>query len=144
MGTRVHTTATVVAYAAAAFVLGYLFPRRQPTTPPPEQSFLLLVQLEFKTVEDRMAAEDAWRPEADHCRAAEPGTLSYELARSDKNDRMIIIIERYADKDQAYLDVHKKSAAFARFRPQLAALDPKIVGESYVASDLGYMSRAEL
>ena len=45
MGTRVHTTATVVAYAAAAFVLGYLFPRRQPTTPPPKQSFLLLVQL---------------------------------------------------------------------------------------------------
>lgn len=124
--------------------MGYVFPRRRDRKQVvPKASFLLLVQLEFASVEDRIAAEEAWKPEADHCGRNEPGTLSYELARSDKNDRAVVIIERYADKDEAYLNVHKGSAAFKKFRPQLAALKPKIVGESYVASDLGYMSRYE-
>ena len=74
----------------------------------------------------------------------EPGTLSYELARSDKDDKAVIIIERYADKEDAYLRVHKGSTAFAQFRPKLAALEPVISGHSYVASDLGYASRLEI
>ena len=42
-----------------------------------------------------------------------------------------MVFEKYADKDHAYLDVHKSSAPFLAFRPQLAALEPEITGESY-------------
>ena len=82
-------------------------------------------------------------PEARWCRDHEPGTLSYEWARSDSNDRAIIVVERYADKETAYAAVHKSSDAFKTFRPQLAALEPVITGHSYVASDIGYTSRLE-
>ena len=109
----------------------------------PKGAFFLLVQMEFKSVEDREKAEAIFAPEARWCRDHEPGTLSYEWARSDQNDRAIIVVERYADKETAYAAVHKSSDAFRKFRPRLAALDPAIRGHSYVASDIGYTSRLE-
>ena len=109
----------------------------------PKGAFFLLVEMEFKSVADREKAEAIFAPEARWCRDHEPGTLSYEWARSDQNDRAIVVVERYADKETAYAAVHKSSDAFKTFRPQLAALEPVITGHSYVASDIGYTSRLE-
>mmetsp|Transcript_23075 Transcript_23075/g.59984 ORF Transcript_23075/g.59984 Transcript_23075/m.59984 type:complete len:146 (+) Transcript_23075:46-483(+) len=109
----------------------------------PKGAFFLLVQMEFKTVADREKAEAIFAPEARWCRDHEPGTLSYEWARSDQNERAIVVVERYADKETAYAAVHKGSDAFKEFRPRLAALEPAIRGHSYVASDIGYTSRLE-
>ena len=123
--------------------LGYIARGRPASTGVPKGAFFLLVEMEFKSVADREKAEAIFAPEARWCRDHEPGTLSYEWARSDSNDRAIIVVERYADKETAYASVHKSSEAFKKFRPQLAALEPVINGHSYVASDIGYTSRLE-
>ena len=128
---------------AIGFGAGWLSRSYQAASAPPKGAFFLLVQMEFKSVVDREQAEAIFAPEARHCRENEPGTLSYEWARSDSNDRAIMVVERYADKEGAYAAVHKSSDAFKAFRPQLAALDPVITGHSYVASDIGYTSRFE-
>ena len=143
--TGVYKGSTVLLYVAQALALGFVggWLAHRKAEKKVKDAFILLVQMEFKSVADRVEAEEAWKPEALECWLNEPGTLSYELARSDKNERMIIFIERYADKEDAYLAVHKGSAAFAKFRPEISRLDPKISGESYIASDIGYMSRAE-
>ena len=122
--------------------IGYMA-RGRPASAVPKGAFFLLVQMEFKSVADREKAEAIFAPEARWCRDHEPGTLSYEWARSDRNDRAIVVVERYADKETAYAAVHKGSDAFKEFRPQLAALEPAIRGRSYVASDIGYTSRFE-
>ena len=123
--------------------IGYMARGWPASTGVPKGAFFLLVEMEFKSVADREKAEAIFAPEARWCRDHEPGTLSYEWARSDSNDRAIIVVERYADKETAYASVHKSSEAFKKFRPQLAALEPVINGHSYVASDIGYTSRLE-
>ena len=123
--------------------IGYMARGWPASTGVPKGAFFLLVQMEFKTVADREKAEAIFAPEARWCRDHEPGTLSYEWARSDRNDRAIVVVERYADKETAYAAVHKGSDAFKEFRPRLAALEPAISGHSYVASDIGYTSRFE-
>ena len=129
--------------ACAIFGAGYIARGRPASTGVPKGAFFLLVEMEFKSVADREKAEAIFAPEARWCRDHEPGTLSYEWARSDRNDRAIVVVERYADKETAYAAVHKGSDAFKEFRPQLAALEPAIRGRSYVASDIGYTSRFE-
>jgi quinol monooxygenase YgiN len=47
-------------------------------------SFWLTVELTFKKPEDVTEFEKAWRPLAEYCRLHEPGTLSYQMARSEK------------------------------------------------------------
>ena len=128
---------------AIGFCAGYMARGWPASTGVPKGAFFLLVEMEFKSVADREKAEAIFAPEARWCRDNEPGTLSYEWARSDSNDRAIVVVERYADKETAYASVHKSSEAFKKFRPQLAALDPAIRGRSYVASDIGYTSRFE-
>ena len=128
---------------AIGFGAGYIARGWPASTGVPKGAFFLLVEMEFKSVADREKAEAIFAPEARWCRDHEPGTLSYEWARSDSNDRAIIVVERYADKETAYASVHKSSEAFKKFRPQLAALEPVINGHSYVASDIGYTSRFE-
>ena len=128
---------------AIGFGAGWIARGRPASTAVPKGAFFLLVEMEFKSVADREKAEAIFAPEARWCRDHEPGTLSYEWARSDSNERAIVVVERYADKETAYAAVHKGSDAFKTFRPRLAALDPAISGHSYVASDIGYTSRFE-
>jgi quinol monooxygenase YgiN len=103
-----------------------------------EGVFVLAVTMRFKTTSDYEKFVAIWTPVADHCRNYEPGTLSYEMMQSDKDPNQIMILERYATKDD-YLEVHKKSAPFLTFRPQLAALEPEIAGQSYIESNVGYI-----
>lgn len=82
--------------------------------------------------------EKAFTPLAAYVTEKEPHTVSYAYARSDKDPKKIMIYERYRDKE-AYLDIHKHSEPFLKFRPQLQELDATIEGESYLESNLGFV-----
>ena len=70
-------------------------------------------------------------------------TLSYKVAISDKNPLMVLILERYSDKSNGYLKVHRSGRDFLKFREQLKAMQEEggvvIEGESYVETELGYV-----
>ena len=70
-------------------------------------------------------------------------TLSYKVAISDKNPLMVLILERYSDKSNGYLKVHRSGREFLKFREQLKAMQEEggvvIEGESYVETELGYV-----
>lgn len=93
----------------------------------------------FRRSEDVEIFKAAFAPLAVVVKENEAGTLSYGLAISDKDPLMVLIFERYVDKDDAYLRVHRSSESFQVFRPQLAALKANISGESYIESDLGFV-----
>jgi quinol monooxygenase YgiN len=58
---------------------------------------------------------------------------------SEKDPLCATIFERYADKETAFLEVHRGSDRFKAFRPALAALEPEIDGHSYYES-AGFMA----
>ena len=70
-------------------------------------------------------------------------TLSYQVAISDKDPLMVMLIERYTDKENGYLKVHKSGTAFLKFREQLKGMQERgevaIEGESYVETNLGFV-----
>jgi quinol monooxygenase YgiN len=115
---------------------------------PPEQhklehksAFVLSVRLKLQPGK-ASAFLELWRPLAEHCKAYEPGTLSYECCLSDKENDVVVIYERYTNK--AYLtDVHQKSLPFVTFKQALADSDLVVSksGESFIESDVGYMQR---
>ena len=78
---------------AIGFGAGWLA-RSYPVNTVPKGAFFLLVEMEFKSIADREKAEAIFAPEARWCRDHEPGTLSYEWARSEQNDRAIVVVER--------------------------------------------------
>jgi len=101
-------------------------------------AFWLVVGVIFQQEEDVATFERAFQPLADFVAKEEPGTLSYGYAKSDSDPKRILIFERYATKKD-YLDVHKSSAPFLAFRPQLAALGAKIEGHSYYEGGVGFI-----
>ena len=70
-------------------------------------------------------------------------TLSYKVAISDDDPLKVLILERYADKDNAYMDIHRSGKEFIKFRKQLKGMqeagDVVIEGSSYIETDLGYV-----
>lgn len=72
--------------------------------------FSLLVTLVFQeeTFKDEFLREIA--PVAEHCRLYESKTtLSYQILQSDQNPLQLMVLERYVDKERAYLQIHKSS-----------------------------------
>jgi quinol monooxygenase YgiN len=61
-------------------------------------------------------------PVAAHVQAHEPDTLAYEVLLSEQDNLQVLVLERYKDKDHAYLIVHKSSEPFLAFRPKLKAM----------------------
>mmetsp|Transcript_39739 Transcript_39739/g.95896 ORF Transcript_39739/g.95896 Transcript_39739/m.95896 type:complete len:241 (-) Transcript_39739:290-1012(-) len=107
--------------------------------------FSLFVTLEFTSDEYLQQFLTDLKPVADFVRENEPGTISYEVLRSDKDPLRVMLMERYKDKDVAYLQVHKSSKPFLEYRPKLKAMEEagyvKIVGESYVDTGVGFGDR---
>jgi quinol monooxygenase YgiN len=70
-------------------------------------------------------------------------TLSYKVAISDKNPLLVLILERYSDKDYGYLQVHRSGSEFQKFREKLKGMEEEggveIHGESYLETDLGFV-----
>lgn len=107
---------------------------------PANPAWCLIVQLKFSGMSKVMAFQKLFAPYAEYVREHEPSTLSYSLIASDKSPLTMTVVERYTDKETAYLKVHKGSEEFAKFRPALDALNPVVDGHSYY-EDAGFMAR---
>ena len=107
--------------------------------------FSLFVTLEFTSDEYLQQFLTDLKPVAEYVRDNEPGTISYEVLRSDKDPLRVLLMERYKDKEVAYLQVHKSSKPFLEYRPKLKAMEEagqvSIVGESYVDTGVGFGDR---
>jgi quinol monooxygenase YgiN len=111
-----------------------------------EPIFSLMVTLDFQSIDDVQQFQKDIEPVAVHVRNHEPDTLAYEVLLSDKDPLQVLIMERYRNKDVAYLQVHKSSAPFLAFRPKLQAMQEsgrvlRMSGNSYLDSGVGFGDR---
>lgn len=58
------------------------------------QAFLLLIQHEYKSIRDRDAFIELFKPLAKYVTQHETETLAYELAISDKDSHKLLVFER--------------------------------------------------
>ena len=107
-----------------------------------KQAWCLIVKMKFKDYGKVIKLKDIFEEFAAYIEANEPTTLAYQLMTSDKDPLTVTLFERYVDKDKAYVEIHKGSAEFAKFRPALAALDGELDGHSFYEGS-GFMSRAD-
>jgi quinol monooxygenase YgiN len=104
-------------------------------------AFYLGVSITFPTTEDKELFKKIFQPLADYVQKYELGTLSYELLDSDKDDKRIQILERYQNKDY-YLNIHKTSAAFLKFKEAFQAFVSRgavLDGHSYLETGIGFI-----
>lgn len=110
------------------------------------KAFSLLVTLQFQDVDAKAEFLDDFKPVAAYIRAQEPSTLGYEILLSDKDELQVVVLERYVDKENAYLRIHKSSKEFLAFRPKLQAMQEAgrvtVSGHSYLDSGLGFVGRS--
>lgn len=99
----------------------------------------LTIQLRFKDTESRREFMKHWAPLARYVRDAEPFCLLFEAIQSDKDPLLLIVDERYTDKN-VYVEKHRSSAAFHAFRPYMQKLQDEakveVVGESGIGISL--------
>jgi len=105
------------------------------------------VTLSFDSVEYKEQFLNDIKPVADYVKSSEPDTIAYEMLLSDKDPLQVMVLERYLDKENAYLNVHKSSAPFLAFRPKLKAMEENghvsISGNSYIDSGIGFGDRSK-
>ena len=98
-------------------------------------AFVLSIVLTFSSEQDANYLIKNWNELSEYCYRNEPGLLSYKVSKSDKLENTFLIFERYSTKDY-YLNVHRNSEAFHRFRPLLGKMVQDgvvtVSGESYV------------
>jgi quinol monooxygenase YgiN len=123
----------------------YLRPIRATVTQQKMPVFTLLVTLTFSADEHKQTFLREIQPVADHVRSKEPHTLAYEVLLSDTNPLQVLMLERYTDKENAYLQVHKSSEPFLEFRSKLQKLQEQghvtIEGHSYLDAGIGFGDR---
>jgi quinol monooxygenase YgiN len=116
--------------------------RNQKMSQPP---FSLLVTLKFTTTEHKEQFIRDIAPVAAYVQAHEPDTLAYEILLSDQDSLQLLVLERYKDKDHAYLTVHRSSEPFLAFRPKLKAMQDAeyvtVSGHSYLDAKVGFGDR---
>ena len=121
----------------------FLRPLAKPTSP----AFSLFVTAKFDSIERKEYFLEMIKPVAEFVHLHEPETLSYEVLLSDKDPLRVLIMERYKDKENAYLKVHKSSAPFLEFRKKLQAMQElgqiEISGDSYLDSGVGFGDRTK-
>merc|ERR550537_1185381 len=106
-----------------------------------QQTWFLVVKLTFASTEAVAHFEEIFAPLAAYVRSSERSTLAYELLKSDKDPLQVMVFEQYTDREHAYLEVHRTSAPFLKFREELTKLNPAIDGHSYNDTGYGYMDR---
>jgi quinol monooxygenase YgiN len=104
-------------------------------------AWTLIVTLTFDSEEKVEACKKLVGDYSKWIKENEPRTLSYQMMCSDSQPMQVCILERYEDKSYAYSVAHKTSPEFFKFRPALAALEPKIDGHSYFESVDGFIAR---
>jgi quinol monooxygenase YgiN len=109
--------------------------------------FSLFVTLMFSEVQYKDQFLKDFATIAAYVRDHEPTTLAYETLQSDSNPLKVLILERYQDKENAYLKIHKSSQDFLDFRPKLKELKDAghvtIDGHSYVDTMTGFGDRVK-
>lgn len=107
--------------------------------------FSLLVTLQFTAEEHKQEFFKIVKPLADYIQSSEPETLAFEVMLNDKDPLQVMLLERYQDKENAFLKIHKTSAVFLEYRPKLQAMQDAghvtISGNSYLDSGLGFGDR---
>ena len=110
---------------------------------PPTPAFSLFVVVTFSSTEAKTKFKALFKPLARYVQDHEPTTLSYILAESDKDPlKTIQILERYQDKENAFLKIHRSSEPFLTFKTKMQAMVEsgeitKVDGQSYI-EQLGY------
>ena len=147
----VMSSAEISILVSAALIAGYALGRwstksKAASTASSRSSgaFALLVTLKFTSLNNRDTFLKLIEPVCNDVRSNEAEiTLSYQVAISDKDPLNVLVMERYSDKDNAYLKVHKNGAEFLKYRDKLKSMqergDVEIVGESYIETNLGYV-----
>ena len=106
-----------------------------------EKAFVLEVKLDFQDEATAKELMDAWAQAAAWCLENEPFLYHYEWSKSDKRPLSYLIYERYRSKDD-YVNAHRSSPAFHRFRPRMRALQAservKVTGDSFVELGVGF------
>lgn len=107
-----------------------------------DRAWMLIVKLTFTSEASLQTFLRDFAPMAAAVRDHEAGTLSYEACQSDKDPLSITLVERYRTKAD-YLDYHKSTRHFLKFRPRLQKLQDSgevvVTGESVTELGLGYM-----
>lgn len=91
----------------------------------------LAVELTFSSDAKVRQMLEAIVPLVDYVKKSEPTTLGYKVMRGEKDPLKVMIMERYVDKDDAYLKVHRSSKAFLDFKRTLRELAPEVDGHSF-------------
>ena len=130
-----------------------------PTTNSDSPAFILAVNLKFSTLANRdtflqlidpvckdvLAKEGplSKQPSSTVDSSSTETTLSYKVAISDKDPLLVLVFERYSDKDNGYLKVHRSGTEFLNFREKLKVMQEEggvvVQGESYLETELGYV-----
>jgi len=114
-------------------------PTRNNKMPP----FSLIVKLNFSSDIHKQVFLKDIAPLCEYVKSHEATTIAYEVLLSDKDPLKVVILERYVDKDEAFLKVHRNSKPFLEFRPKLKAMQDAgaviVEGESYVDSGVGFV-----
>lgn len=104
-----------------------------------QKAFVLIIELEFKDVEDRDKWIALFVPLAAYCAANEPGTIGYDVAIADNNEKKVLVYERYAD-EAAHKEVHVNSEAYLAFKAEASKIKiSKKTGQSYIEQNVGYV-----
>eukprot|EP00565_Helicotheca_tamesis_P006489 CAMPEP_0185732040 /NCGR_PEP_ID=MMETSP1171-20130828/14758_1 /TAXON_ID=374046 /ORGANISM="Helicotheca tamensis, Strain CCMP826" /LENGTH=134 /DNA_ID=CAMNT_0028401425 /DNA_START=146 /DNA_END=550 /DNA_ORIENTATION=- len=108
--------------------------------------FSLIVTLKFKSKQHKDQFLIDVTPLASYIQKHEPTTLAYNVLLSDKDPLQVLLIERYEDKENAFLNIHRSSEEFQEFRSKLKAMEEnefvEIDGHSYLDSSVGFGDRA--
>ena len=155
MGRVIVLTATKLALLITSSVLmGYFIGNSKSNTPASNSdgAFVLLVNMKFNSLDLRDKFLKLIEPVCKDVivnespvgsRGSTKTTLSYQVAISDKNPLMVVVMERYSDKDNGYLTVHRSGSEFLKFREILKGMQEKgeveISGESYSETRLGFV-----
>lgn len=141
VGTIVGVFLLLITFSGRSSVAFVLRPTTIATMPP----FSLLVKLKFSAEVHKQTFLKDIAPLCEYVKLHEPTTIAYEVLLSDKDDLHVVILERYQDKDNAFLKIHRNSESFLKFRPKLKALQDagyvEIDGDSYIDSGLGFGDR---
>mmetsp|Transcript_18309 Transcript_18309/g.25810 ORF Transcript_18309/g.25810 Transcript_18309/m.25810 type:complete len:165 (-) Transcript_18309:265-759(-) len=140
--TVIFATVSLVLYLGTDSSIDSLKMAASSSTP----AFTLLVTVKFSAEEHMETFFADIKPLCDYIRESEPTTIGFEVLKSDRDPLLVTIMERYVDKEEAFLNIHRSSEPFLAFRPKLKALQDagfvEISGNSFLDSQLGFADRA--
>jgi quinol monooxygenase YgiN len=72
-------------------------------------AFVIVATFEYETAEDRTKAIPILKAHGDRCLSDEPGTLTFEIATVNDDDKKLILYEAYESQDA--FDLHWSGAS---------------------------------